>query len=318
LQAVILAAGKGRRLRPVTLRMSKAMAPILGKPIVERVMDNLLEVGIKEFILVVSEEDDEVINYFSNNPKRGVDIKFTFQRERLGMANALMTVSDMVKGDFIVSACDNIVPVSHISGMLDSHISGDNNATLSLMRMDWTKLSRSSSVKLEGDGVKMIIEKPSPQEAPTNIASITLYIFKSHLFDYLPRVKLSPRGEYELQDAIQMMIDNDGGVKGVMTDQRFHLTSAADLIKINMHYLAKDDHIRDLSQLDMGSDSRVINPVRIEDGTIIGSNCLIGPYVYIQRDCYIPSNVTIRNAVILKEACLTENSVIKDEVVIAS
>ncbi len=318
MQAVILAAGKGKRLRPVTLRMSKAMAPILGKPIVERVMDNLLEVGIKEFILVVSEEDDEIINHFSNNPKPGVDIKFTFQRERLGMANALMTVSDMVRGDFIVSACDNIVPVSHISEILDSHLSQDNNATLSLMRMDWAKLSRSSSVKLEGDVVKMIIEKPSPQEAPTNIASITLYTFKPHLFNYLPEVKLSPRGEYELQDAIQMMIDNDGGVKGIMTEQRFHLTSAADLININMHYLAKDDHIRDLSQLDMGSDSKVINPVRIEDGTIIGSNCLIGPYVYIQRDCYIPSNVTIRNAVILKEACLTENSVIEDEVVIAS
>ena len=82
MQAVILAAGKGSRLNPITLRRTKAMVPILGKPIVERVMENLVENGIREFIMVVSREDGEVGSYFRERSLLDVDVQFVIQSDR--------------------------------------------------------------------------------------------------------------------------------------------------------------------------------------------------------------------------------------------
>jgi NDP-sugar pyrophosphorylase family protein len=315
MQAVILAAGKGSRLNPITLNRTKAMVPILGKPIVERVMETLAENGIREFIMIISREDGEVGRYFREQSTLDVDIQFVIQRERLGMANALSLAVPYIHDTFVLSACDNLTPVEHVAELLTTHQHQKANATLSLMEVDGSMVGRTGVVELKDGEISCIVEKPAPDEAPSNIASLPLYVFTSKLLAYLPEVKLSPRGEYELQDAIQMLIERDGNVIGVLAQSRQQLTNAADLLALNRHYLTTGGDKPQLAPQSVGQHTHLITPLRIEENTTIGPGCVIGPRVYIERNCRIGADVLIKEAVILRDTVIEDGRQVVGEVV---
>ncbi|MCG3211254.1 MAG: Bifunctional protein GlmU [Anaerolineae bacterium] len=316
MQAVILAAGKGSRLNPITLNRTKAMVPILGRPIVERVMETLAQNGIREFIMVISREDGEVGRYFREQSTLDADIQFVIQTERLGMANALSLAAPHITGPFMMSACDNLTPPEHVRELLATHQRLNAAATLSLMEIDPSLAGRTGVVALDGDGhITRIVEKPAPGEAPSNIASLPLYVFSRRLLDYLPEVKLSARGEYELQDAIQMLITRDGGVVGVKTPSRLQLTNAADLLALNRHYLTTGGDKPQLAPRSVGQHTHLITPLRIEEGTTIGPGCVIGPRVYIEGNVKIGADVLIKDAVILRNTVIEDGRQIVGEVV---
>lgn len=315
MQGVILAAGKGSRLHPITTRRSKAMLPILGQPIVERVMETLWHNGVEDFVLVVSPEDRDIVRYFTDeSPLRG-RITFVEQRERLGMAHALRQAAGHIHGPFVLSACDNLVAQAHIGALIDAHAEWRGAATLSLMRVAPELIGRTGIVKLQGNVITGIVEKPTTDEAPSDIASLPLYVFAPCILDYLPEVELSSRGEYELQDAIQMVIEREGRVHGVFTEQRLTLTDTADLLHINRHYLVNGNARPHLAPYTVGPNTQLITPLRIEPGTTIGADCVIGPRVYIERESTIGSNVMLRDAVVLRGAVVAAGSVVEGEVV---
>lgn len=237
MQAVILAAGKGRRLRPLTLKSSKAMLKVGGKPMVERVMDTLLANNLEEFILVVQSSDQEIRSHFSAHPNYAKRISFVTQPEPLGSGDALRFASPLIRGDFLLSACDSLVDASHVRDLLLAwRLTPPPQAVLSLLAAEGEQTSHSGVVALDGDIVKYIIEKPSPQAAPSNIISLPLYIFHKDFLAYLPNLPLSPRGEYEVQPAIQQLIDEKGEVRGVMAEWRLNLTTSGDLAALQKHF----------------------------------------------------------------------------------
>jgi NDP-sugar pyrophosphorylase family protein len=312
-----LAAGKGSRLHPITLKRSKAMLPILGKPIVERVMETLCANGINDFILVVSRDDRDIVKYFNEESELEFNITFVVQEERLGMANALQRAAPFIHQDFVLSACDNLAPVQHVAELIERQQADETiHATLSLMRIDPSSVSKTGIVEMVDGRVTHIIEKPLPEEAPSDIASLPLYVFTPRILDYLPQVPLSPRGEYELQDAIQMLIEADVGVQGVFfVEGRLTLTGPDDLLAINRHYLLNGYDRPQLAPFTVGNNTHLITPLRIEQGTVIGEGCVIGPRVYIERDCHIGSNVTIHDAVVLRESAIEDGAMIVGQVV---
>ncbi len=316
MQAVILAAGKGSRLNPITLRRTKAMVPILGKPIVERVMETLAQNGIHQFIMVISREDGEVGRYFREQTTLDVDIQFVIQPERLGMANALSLAAPYIHGDFALSACDNLTPPEHVAELLAAYRPPEVNAALSLMKIDPSIAGKTAVVDLQNGIIRRIVEKPSPEQVISNIASLPLYVFSSALLDYLPEIHPSPRGEYELQDAIQMLIERDGGVTGALTPSRLQLTNAQDLLALNRHYLTtgSGDHPQ-LAPQHVGQHTHLITPLRIEAGTVIGPGCVIGPRVYIERNVKIGADVLIKDAVILRNTVIEDGQQVVGEVI---
>jgi NDP-sugar pyrophosphorylase family protein len=292
------------------------MLPILGKPIVERVMENLASNGIDDFILVVSRDDRYITRYFRFESQIEGDIRFVYQPERLGMADALRWASPLIEEDFILSACDNLIPPQHITQMLTLFNSDPPlNAVLSLMRVPPEQIGSSGIVALEGDQVTLIVEKPKLDEAPSDIASLPLYCLSHKILDYLPEVPLSPRGEYELQNAIQMLIDHHGNARGLMTPSRLSLTRPADLLAINRHFLINGDTLPQLQPQTVGPNTKLVTPLHIEIGTVIEENCCIGPNVYIERDCRIGANSVIKDAILLREAVVTQGSQVIDKVV---
>lgn len=315
MQGIILAAGWGQRLRPITLNRSKAMAPVLGKPIVERVMEDLVASGVDEFVVVASPDDEEIVRYFREESELGATVHFAYQPERLGMANALQCATPHIHGDFVLSACDNLVPAHEVDRLLATwQRTPRPNAVLTLMPVTPEQVSRGAVVDMNGPWVTRIIEKPKPEEAISNIYSLPLYCFSSRILDYLPQVPRSPRGEYELQDAIQMLIEQEGRVSGVIVPSRLTLTEPQDLLTINRHYLEHMTPPIHFAPKTLGLNTHLIPPLRIDNDTVIGRNCTIGPHVYVESGCQIGDGVTIRNTVLLRESLVPDGAVLADQV----
>jgi NDP-sugar pyrophosphorylase family protein len=316
MQAVILAAGKGSRLHPLSINRTKAMMPIAGKPIVARVMEMMAENGVKEFILVVSPDDQEIVKYFERETTSEIQLQFVVQPERRGMADALSCAASYIREDFVLSACDNLVSKEDVRKMLacwDSKPRPDG--ILALMEVPREKTKSVGIVELDGEWVKHIVEKPDPAQVSSKTASIPLYIFSQRILDYLPEVPLSPRGELELQDAIQLLIERGGRVRGFHSAGRITLTSPADLLALNRHYLVYENADFLSPPQHVGPNTKLIPPIYIESGAEIGADCEIGPNVFIERGCQIGDGAKVCDSVLLRGAKIPAGTHIKDQVI---
>ncbi len=320
MQCVVLAAGKGKRLQPVTNHRTKAMAPVAGKPMVERVIALFVENGVRDFVLVTSPSDNEIRAHFSDPTQFGADsIDFVGQTERLGTAHALTLAVPFIRDDFVLTACDNLVPSDHIAALFQAFQEKQANGILSLMEIDPQKTASTGIVEWQNGCIARIVEKPRPEEAPSNISSLPLYVYSSKLLTHLANVQPSPRGEYELQDAIQALIDNDGGVIGVLTPSRRQLTNVDDLLALNSHFLQAEssqaDIHADIHAAEIGFGTEIVMPVQIGDRTTIGQDCVIGPNVSIEAGCCIGDRVRIEGAIVLRNSAIPSNSRLQDQVV---
>ena len=189
------------------------------------------------------------------------------------------------------------------------------DAVLSLMPVARDKISSTGLVELDGEWIVRLVEKPTPEAAPSNVSSLPLYCFGQTVLEYLPEVQLSPRGEYELQDAIQMLIEREGRVRGVFVQRRLTVTGPRDLLDINRLYLLSGDDRPQLAPYTVGPNTRLITPLRIESGVVIGADCTIGPNVYIERDCEIGTGSYLRDVVVLRDVQVPAGSRIVDQVV---
>ncbi len=316
MQAVVLAAGRGKRLQPITLTRSKAMVPVAGKPIVERVMDDLIANGLSDFVLVISPDDEEIQRYFGDGAVLGVKIQFAHQTERLGMAHALACAAPCIYGDFFLAACDNLVSAEHVGRMVAAwNTKPRPSGVLTLMPVEPERLGAVGIVETDGRWVRRIVEKPTPEEAPSNISSVPLYAFSRRILEYLPEVPLSARGEYELQDAIQMLIERDGGVCGVTIARRRTVTTPDDLLALNRHYLDREASRVVLAPKGVEGDIRLIPPLHIEPGAVIGPGCTIGPYVVMEEGCRVGKNAVLKEAIVLRGAVVPEGATVNGQVV---
>lgn len=312
MQGVILAAGKGTRLHPLTLHRSKAMMPIVGKPIVERVMDMLVHNSIHDIVLVVSPDDQAIRHHFEQVSRIDAQVRFVDQVERQGMAKALELAAPMLTQDFVLSACDNLVTQAAVGDLIRTLQSEDTpNAVLTLMPVTRDKIASTGIVDMRGKWITRIVEKPTPEEAPSNMSSLPLYAFAHKLLRYLPKVQPSPRGEYELQDAIQMLIAEEGKVTGVEVQSRMTLTRPDDLLTLNRTYLGYGEHREYTGNQEIIATA----PVCVAQNAKIGRNCSLGPNVYIAEDCIIGEGSTLRDVVVMPGAVVPGGSVIEHQVI---
>lgn len=240
MKVVILAAGAGRRLQPLSRYVAKPLLPVKGKPVVEEVIDRFRVLSPEEIILVIGSKGEQVRGYLGRRSSYGAPISYVTQVKPEGTARALKLAADRVKEDFVVSACDSLLPEEHLEELWSFHHEEQCAATLSLKVLDKREITSSSSVKLEADGsVSRIIEKPSEEEVLSPVASSPLYVFSEAVKKYLPGVRKSRRGEYELQDAIQGMIDDGLRVKGIISQEWIHLSTIEDFLSLNFEYVKR-------------------------------------------------------------------------------
>jgi glucose-1-phosphate thymidylyltransferase len=238
MMVLILAAGRGKRMRPLTDHIAKSLLPVGGRPVIERILHEVSESRISnQVIIIVGWLGNQIRNYLGNE-KFGVSITYLEQKEQYGMAHAIRIAENFLNEDFLVLAGDSIYPSSHLKELMDFHRTEKCDATLSLKEISSEEALKLSTVEIGmGNKILKIVEKPSVIPKGRIIASSPVYIFKPMIFDYIRRIAPSDRGEYEIQDAIQLLIDEGKNVRGIFCRNWIHLTDHLDLLKLNFDYL---------------------------------------------------------------------------------
>lgn len=307
--AVILAGGVGKRLGAVSLKISKAMLPILGAPITARLIEQVRdETPLRRFVVVVRSPNQDIASFLRRTPPAGARIQIVLQEEPLGMADALKEVVEQagIRTDFLLTACDNLYEKDTIFDLHRAHQAGASDGTMCLLKMKKEEIAgKSAAVYLEQERISRIVEKPPLEEIQTDLASIPLYIFTPKLLSYLPEVKPSQRGEYELQDAIQMLIDDGGKLGYTVTSSRRTITKPEDLLSINLEMLRERRRVPVPSIPDVEIES----PVLIEEDCTVLEGTRLGPNVYIARGSTIGRNCRLSNCVVLSGTTVPDKTI---------
>ncbi|MES0341027.1 MAG: NDP-sugar synthase [Candidatus Humimicrobiaceae bacterium] len=189
-KAMVLAAGLGTRLRPLTDLISKPMAPIVNRPVMEHIIKLLARHGFKDIVCNLHYFPDEIKNHFKDGSKWGVNIVYSFEEELLGTAGGVKKVEDFFQGQtFLVISGDALTDID-LSNAYDFHKEKKGKATLVLTEVEDT--TQFGVVILDGEKrIKGFQEKPLSGEAKSNLANSGIYFFEPDIFEYMP-----PRGQF--------------------------------------------------------------------------------------------------------------------------
>jgi NDP-sugar pyrophosphorylase family protein len=313
MEAVILAAGKGTRLWPVTADRSKAMVPVLGRPLVEWAVLPFVKNGIRDFVFVISPDDKEITTHFSERTSLEITARFVVQRERLGAAHALGIAAPVLSDRFVVSACDSLVDEAHVRTLLE--VGDGPDAVLSLLEVEPELVSRSAAVSLDGNNIRRIVEKPEVKDAPSRTVSLPHYIFSPRVLDLLPRLEASQRGEFEIPDAIQKLIDDGREVVGVRARERRQVSSPRDLLTLTQQMFSRGLAPSPIDATSVGGGMTIVEPLLVERGVVLGDGCEIGPEVFLESGCHIGRGAVVRRSVVLRRGRVASGDTVEDRVV---
>jgi len=292
-QAVILAAGNGKRVFPLAVNKSKPMFKILGKPLIYYVVENLKKEGIKNLIVVVGHNSEQIKGYFGDGSKFGVNIKYSIQKEALGMANALSKTKNLVDDNFFVVNADDVFESYLLKDMIKEFKKNKIDIVLSCQPVKETwKFGIIDCDK--NMNVKNFIEKPEKGKEPSNLAVVGVYIMTKKIFDYYKEVSLS---DQQYEEAIQRFISKKNIVKAIKYDGFFSAYKYPwDLFDINKYFIDKLITKQFISpSVSISNKAYIEGNVFIDDGVKIMENAVIKGPSYIGENCIIGNSVLIRD-----------------------
>jgi len=204
MQAVILAAGLGTRLRPIiSEEIPKVMLRLNGKPLLQYAIENLKKNKIEDIVIAVHYKKEQVIDYFGNGKEFGVNIQYVVQENpKGGTADALRYARNKINGEFLLVYGDNLFAPNTVEKILEKQ---NYDGILAVKRME--NISKFGVVDVEGDRVVELVEKPD--KFVSNLALAGLFVLPYDIFKFIEIIKPSKRNEYELTDAIQLLIKNN-------------------------------------------------------------------------------------------------------------
>ncbi len=197
MKAVILAAGKGSRLMPLTTSVPKSLILINGVPLLERMLKQLKEVGIMDVVVVVHHLKGEIMNYCSGSPF-GMNVTCVEQEEMKGTADAVLCAESHVVGRFLCIAVDSFFETSLLNELINTE-----GGVITCKEVE--DPSRYGVLEVDGEDVIGIVEKSS--SPPSNLANFSVYVFPHEIFDACKELIPSARGEFEITDAINLLIE---------------------------------------------------------------------------------------------------------------
>ncbi|MHC3437135.1 UTP--glucose-1-phosphate uridylyltransferase AglF [Natrialbaceae archaeon A-gly3] len=215
MQAVVLAAGKGTRLRPLTEDKPKVLVEVDGKPLIEDVFDNLLEIGVDELIVVVGYMKEKIIERYGDEYE-GVPITYTHQREQLGLAHAILQAEPHIDDDFVLMLGDNVFR-GNLGDVINRQQEERADAAFLVEEVPYEEASRYGVCDTNEYGeIVEVVEKPD--EPPSNLVMTGFYTFTPAIFHACHLVQPSDRGEYELPDAIDLLIQSGRTIDAIRMD----------------------------------------------------------------------------------------------------
>lgn len=311
-QAVILAAGQGTRLAPLTADRPKSLLPVVGCPILVRVMERLWEGGVRRFVIVVGPHERAVRAAIQATFEPSAEVRLVVQNVPTGTVDALGLARPLLDGPFVLTSVDNITSADHVRTLIARYEAGPEQlAVLSLIPAMPAEIRQSAGVLIEGERIAAVIEKPD--NPPGQHAAIMVYALSPRVFDCLPLVEVSARGERELVNALEAGIRSGERVGYAITDWRLHLTRSGDLLDINRWYLQEGQHAHAGSAIP--ASARLEPPLWIDAGVRVGDGVVMGPNVYVERGATVGQGAQVRDAVVLGGADIPAFAVCQDAVI---
>lgn len=328
MKGVLLHGGAGTRLRPLTFTGPKQLIPVANKPVSQYCLEDLISVGIKDVAIILGETYPEMVReYYGDGSKFGCKITYIYQGKPLGIAHAVSLTKDFVEKDkFIVYLGDNLLQEG-IKDYVRIFDEKDYDAFVLFKEVEDPRMF--GVAKFEGKKLVGLVEKP--KEPPSKYAIVGVYMFKPVVFEVIKELKPSWRGELEITDAIQGMIDKGYSVGySIIKGWWFDTGKAEDILKVNATILderAKREikgeilNSRVDGRVEIGEGTKVVNST-IRGPAIIGNNCLIensfiGPYTSVGDNikifssaleyCIVLNNSTIENVERIEDSLIGKN-----------
>jgi glucose-1-phosphate thymidylyltransferase len=215
MKGVVLAAGKGTRLRPITDNKPKGMVEIDDKPLLTYCFSQLADLGAEEFVVVVGYLKEQIINHYGDEFE-GIPITYTHQREQRGLAHALLTVESQIDEDFMLMLGDNVFR-ANLSEVVERQRDDHADAAFLVEEVPFEEASRYGVCDTnDNDEIIKVVEKPD--DPPSNLVMTGFYTFTPAIFHACHLVQPSDRGEYELSEAIDILIYSGRDIDVVKLD----------------------------------------------------------------------------------------------------
>jgi len=309
MKAVILAAGEGTRLRPLTLARPKPMLPVANQPLLEHVVDAVREAGIDEVVFVVGYERERIQSYFGDGDDWGINIEYAVQEKQLGTGHALLQAEPYVDGEFVALNGDRILDPSAVSKVVDAH-RDRSHSVMAVTRVE--EPTNYGVVEFDGRQVTSIEEKPPTHAVSADTINAGVYALEESIFDDLRSAETD--GELAITTTLREYV-----ARGDLTAVRFNglwldVSYLWDLVTVNAQVIdqfgapradsaSAHDESTVADAVALGEDVRVRPSAVVLPGTALGDNVEIG------------ANATVSNAVVLPDATIEDGAVVKDCIV---
>jgi len=315
-KGLILSGGKGTRLYPLTYTRAKQLIPVANKPILFRVIEAIRDAGITDIGIVVGDTAEEIKTAVGRGGRWSVRVTYIYQEQPLGLAHAVKVSRDFLEDEpFVMFLGDNVIQ-GGITSLVEQFQQSDWNSQIVLTRVEHPE--QYGVAELNGEGrVIRLVEKPKPP--PSDLALVGIYMFDHHIHQAVEEIEPSWRGELEITDAIQWLVEHgykvfpyihrgwwiDTGAPTAMLEANGLVLE--ELTPVVEGYVDRDSEVDSRVTVEKGAE--IINSV-VRGPTIIGErsrivNAYIGPFTSIYHDVVV-ENSEIERSIVL------ENSLIRD------
>ncbi len=313
MKALILSGGKGTRLRPITHTSAKQLVPVANKPILFYTIEAVREAGITDVGIIVGDTHEEIKAACGDGSQWGVKITYIKQDEPLGLAHAVKIAEDYIAGDtFVMYLGDNLIR-DGITDLVERFKEETPNSQILLAHVP--NPCSFGVAELDGDRIVRLVEKP--KEPKSDLALVGVYMFDSTVFEAVNAIKPSWRGELEITDAIQYLVDTNRRVNAHIIRGWWKDTGKRDdMLEANRIVL---EDIETLVEGEVDQQSVIHGRVRIGEGSTVTGSTIRGPAV-IGRNCrvldaYIGPFTSINDNTIIERSEI-EHSIILEDCVI--
>lgn len=274
MKALVLAGGAGTRLRPITYTSAKQLVPVANKPVLFYVLEDLRDAGITDVGVVVGDTAPAIQAAVGDGSKFGLDVSYIHQEAPLGLAHALLVSREFLAGeDFVMYLGDNFI-VGGIKDLVADFAEHRPDAQIMITHVADPRALGVAELDHEGRVVRLV-EKPARPKS--NYALVGVYLFTPAVHEGVRGLTPSPRGELEITEAIQWLIDNGRRVKStVITGYWKDTGNVVDMLEVNRQVL---ESLEPKQLGDVDEVSELIGRVAIEEGAQVTGSRIVGPAI---------------------------------------
>jgi glucose-1-phosphate thymidylyltransferase len=309
MRALVLAGGEGSRLRPITHTNAKQLIPIANEPILFHGLRSIADAGIREVAIVVGTNSAaaEIRSAVGDGSAFGLEVTYVAQEAPLGLAHAVKISEPILRGDpFIMYLGDNVL-LEGVTRFVEEFQRTRPDAQILLIRVP--EPERFGVAVLEGERVVRLVEKP--KEHISDLALVGVYLFDDSVFEAVNAIRPSARGELEITDAIQWLVDNGRNVRAEMVSGWWKDTGLPeDLLEANRMMLSLQ---ASRIEGEVDAESELSGAVVVEPGARVVRSKVRGPVV-IGRDAVVEDSLVGPDAAIAAR-CVIRSSEVTDSVV---